>query len=110
MVTSVTEYSLFINNFRRCGKKSSRIRLISVSYTHLLFAHTEELMVQEYLEGQEIGADVYIDTISKEVVSIFTKKKLLMRSGETDKAVSFIDDKLFSLIERFVKELSLINI
>ena len=27
-----------------------------------------------------------------------------MRSGETDKAVSFIDDKLFSLIERFVKE------
>lgn len=61
-------------------------------------------MVQEYLEGQEIGADVYIDTISKEVVSIFTKKKLLMRSGETDKAVSFIDDKLFSLIERFVKE------
>lgn len=31
-------------------------------------------MIQEYLDGQEIGADVYIDMISGEVVSIFTKK------------------------------------
>lgn len=71
---------------------------------NLLFAHSEGLMIQEYLDGQEIGADVYIDTISKEVVSIFTKKKILMRSGETDKAVSFIDNKLFDLIEKFVEE------
>lgn len=62
------------------------------------------MMIQEYLKGQEIGADVYIDMISGEVVSIFTKKKLLMRAGETDKAVSFKDEKLFALIERFVKE------
>ena len=61
-------------------------------------------MIQEFLDGQEIGADVYIDMISGEVVSIFTKKKLKMRAGETDKAVSFKDDKLFALIERFVKE------
>ena len=53
----------------------------------LLFAHTEGLMIQEFLKGQEIGADCYIDMVSGEVVSIFTKKKLLMRAGETDKAV-----------------------
>lgn len=70
----------------------------------LLFAHSDGLMIQEYLKGQEIGADVYIDLISHEVVSIFTKKKLLMRAGETDKAVSFKDENLFVLIERFVKE------
>lgn len=70
----------------------------------MLFAHDEGLMVQEFLDGQEIGADVYIDMISGEVVSIFTKKKLKMRAGETDKSVSFKDDKLFSLIEKFVKE------
>lgn len=69
-----------------------------------LFAHSDGLMIQEFLNGQEIGADVYIDMISGEVVSIFTKKKLVMRAGETDKAVSFKDDKLFALIERFVKE------
>ncbi len=70
----------------------------------LLFTHEDGLMVQEFLDGQEIGADVYIDMISGEVVSIFTKKKIKMRAGETDKAVSFKDEKLFSLIERFVRE------
>lgn len=70
----------------------------------LLFAHSDNLMIQEFLNGQEIGADVYIDMISGEIVSIFTKKKLVMRAGETDKAVSFKDEKLFRLIEKFVKE------
>ena len=70
----------------------------------LLFDHEDGLMIQEFLNGQEIGADVYIDLISREVVSIFTKKKIKMRAGETDKAVSFKDDKLFELIERFVLE------
>lgn len=69
-----------------------------------LFEQNDGMMVQEYLAGQEIGADVYIDMISGEVISIFTKKKLVMRAGETDKAVSFKDEKLFSLIEKFVKE------
>ena len=62
------------------------------------------LMIQEFLDGQEIGADVYIDMLSGEVVSIFTKRKIVMRAGETDKAVSFKDEKLFCLIEKFVKE------
>ena len=70
----------------------------------LLFAHEDGLMIQEFLDGQEIGADVYIDMVSHEVVSIFTKKKLKMRAGETDKAVSFKDDKLFALIKQFVKD------
>ena len=70
----------------------------------LLYEHEEGLMIQEFLDGQEIGADVYVDMISGEVVSIFTKKKLKMRAGETDKAVSFKDERLFELIEKFVKE------
>ena len=69
-----------------------------------LWAHNDNLMIQEYLDGQEIGADCYIDMISGETVSVFTKKKLLMRAGETDKAVSFKDEKLFSLIEKFISE------
>ncbi len=70
----------------------------------LLFAHDNNLMIQEFLNGQEIGADVYVDMISGEVVSIFTKKKIKMRAGETDKSVSFKDPTLFSLIEKFVTE------
>lgn len=63
---------------------------------------SKKLMVQEYLDGEEIGADVYIDMISGEVVSIFTKRKIKMRAGETDKAVSFKNKSLFEYIERFV--------
>lgn len=70
----------------------------------LLFAHEESLMIQEFLNGQEIGADVYIDMVSGEIVSIFLKKKILMRDGETHKAVSFKDDKLFEFIKKFVYE------
>lgn len=71
----------------------------------LLFSQSSDLMIQEFLEGQEIGADVYIDMISGQVVSIFTKKKLKMRAGETDKSVSFKDERLFEVIEKFVKEM-----
>ncbi len=70
----------------------------------LLCSHGENMMIQEFLNGQEIGADVYIDLISKKVVSIFTKKKLVMRAGETDKSVSFKDPKLFDLITEFAEK------
>ncbi|MBP0970905.1 MAG: ATP-grasp domain-containing protein [Oscillospiraceae bacterium] len=70
----------------------------------LLCSHGENMMIQEFLNGQEIGADVYIDLISKKVVSIFTKKKIVMRAGETDKAVSFKDPKLFELITEFAEK------
>lgn len=70
----------------------------------LLISNENNLMIQEYLKGIEIGADVYIDIISGEIVSIFTKKKIKMRAGETDKAVSFQDPNLFELIEKFVTE------
>lgn len=96
-------YPVFVKPFRGSASIS-----ISKAYdketVDLLFAHEADLMIQEFLDGQEIGADVYIDMISCEVVSIFTKKKIKMRAGETDKAVSFKDPVLFELIEKFVTE------
>lgn len=70
----------------------------------LLFSLYDDLIIQEFLDGQEIGADVYIDPISNKVVSIFTKEKIKMRAGETDKARSFKDEKLFALIKKLVEE------
>lgn len=88
-----------------CGSASIAISKVYDKETiENLFAHSSSLMIQEFLNGQEIGADVYIDMISRDVVSVFTKKKLIMRAGETDKSVSFKDDRLFELIETFVKE------
>lgn len=101
--TGEAVYPVFVKPYR--GSASINISKVYDKETvDLLFNHSENLMIQEFLDGQEIGADVYIDLISGEVVSIFTKKKLLMRAGETDKAVSFKDPVLFSLIEQFVLE------
>ena len=98
-------FPVFVKPYR--GSASISISKVYDKETvDLLFAHENDLMIQEFLDGQEIGADVYIDMISGEVVSIFTKKKIKMRAGETDKAVSFKDDKLFALIEKFVLEAS----
>lgn len=88
-----------------CGSASISIsKAADEEVTEFLYKHGKGMMIQEFLKGQEIGADVYIDMITGNVVSIFTKKKLVMRAGETDKAVSFKDEKLFALIERFVTE------
>ena len=101
--SGIIGYPVFVKPIR--GSASIAISKVYDKETlELLFSHSEGLMIQEYLDGQEIGADVYIDMISKEVVSVFTKKKILMRAGETDKAVSFKDEKLFKLIRSFVKE------
>ncbi len=99
----VISFPVFVKPVR--GSASIEINKVHDKETlELLWAHDDNLMVQEFLNGQEIGADCYIDMISGELVSVFTKKKLLMRAGETDEAVSFKDEKLFELIERFVKE------
>lgn len=96
-------YPVFVKPAR--GSASIAISMVYDKETlELLFAHDNGLMIQEFLDGQEIGADVYIDMVSHEVVSIFTKKKLKMRAGETDKAVSFKDEKLFELVKHFVSD------
>ena len=88
-----------------CGSASLSInRAADAETVNFLMDHGSDMMIQEFLHGQEIGADVYIDLVSGEVVSIFTKKKLLMRAGETDKGLSFKDEVLFELIKKFVKE------
>lgn len=97
------QYPVFVKPIR--GSASISInKAFDRETVEFLFRQRAGLMIQEFLNGQEIGADCYIDMISGELVSVFTKKKLLMRAGETDKGLSFQDPELFRLIETFVKE------
>lgn len=99
----IINYPVFVKP--ACGSASASIsKAYDRETIELLFKHNDGMMIQELLGGQEVGADVYVDMISKQVVSIFTKKKLVMRAGETDKSVSFKDERLFSLIKKFVEE------
>lgn len=97
-------YPVFVKPVK--GSASININKVNSSgEIDLLFAQHDNLMIQEFMDGQELGADVYIDLISGEPSGIFLKEKILMRAGETDKSVSIKDDKLFDLIRSFVKKL-----
>lgn len=63
-----------------------------------------EYIIQEYMDCQDCDADVYIDTISNEVVSAFLKKKIETRIGGASKTVSFKDSTLFELIKKIVNK------
>lgn len=99
----IINYPVFVKPIR--GSASINISKVnSKEEVELLFNRFDNLMIQEFMDGTEYGADVYIDIISNEPVAIFTKEKIKMRAGETDKSVSIKDSKLFELIKTFVKK------
>ncbi len=96
-------YPVFVKPVR--GSASLHINKVGgPEEIEVLYGLHEDLMIQEYMDGQEYGADVYIDMISGKCTSIFVKKKVKMRAGETDKSVSFKDERLFELIRGFVEQ------
>lgn len=95
-------YPVFIKPVK--GSASININKVnSKEEVDLLFTLYDDLMIQEYMDGQEYGADVYIDMLSGKCTSVFVKKKVKMRAGETDKSVSFKDEKLFAMLRDFVE-------
>lgn len=60
------------------------------------------LIIQEFMDGTDLDADVYVDTISHKAVSIFTKKKIETKIGGANKTISFKDEKLFSFVKEIV--------
>ncbi|WP_028043639.1 ATP-grasp domain-containing protein [Candidatus Stoquefichus massiliensis] len=102
------DFPVFVKPYN--GSCSMNIQLINnIDDLEFNMKKYDNLMIQEYMNGFEYGVDVYVDVISKEIISIFIKKKLLMRAGETDKSVSVKNDKLFKLVEEFVKKMGFIG-
>lgn len=62
----------------------------------------KDLIIQEFMDCDDIDADVYIDTISHKPVSIFTKRKLETKIGGASKTISFKDEKLFEIIDKVI--------
>ena len=86
------------------GSASLNINLVQDQRTmKSLLDNYEDLMIQELMTGQEYGCDLYVDLISGKCTSIFLKKKLRMRAGETDKSVSVKDEELFAKLAAFAE-------
>ena len=93
--------------FAKPVKGSASINISKVSSDSeidVLFDLYDDIMIQEYMSGQEYGADVYIDMISGKCTSIFIKKKIKMRAGETDKSISVKIPFLFDTIKSFTEK------
>lgn len=59
----------------------------------------ENLIIQEYMDCEDLDADVYIDMISHRPVSLFSKRKLETKIGGASKTISFKDEKLIQFVQ-----------
>ena len=62
------------------------------------------ILIQEKIEGKEYGLEILND-LQGNYVGTFAKEKLSMRSGETDKAVSVIDERFENLGKKISENL-----
>ncbi|WP_339102060.1 ATP-grasp domain-containing protein [Candidatus Enterococcus clewellii] len=90
----------------RMGSASLGISIIeSEKVLADVFTDNKELtIVQEFMDGNEYGVDAYIDLLSGELISLFIKKKIKMRAGETDKSVSIRNVELENFIIDFIEK------
>ena len=57
------------------------------------------LIIQEFMTGEDMDADIYVDTISHNPVAIFAKRKISTVIGGANKTISFKDEKLFNFVK-----------
>lgn len=92
----------------RTGSGSVGARIIeNLEELEMAYHKDNSLIIQEYMDGIDLDADVYVDTISREVVSVFSKKKISTTIGGANKTISFKDEKLFAFIKQIASVLDL---
>lgn len=98
----IVDFPVFIKP--RTGSGSVGARKVC-NYDILVESMKEDssLIIQEFMDCEDLDADVYIDTITYEAVSVFSKRKIETRIGGASKTVSFKDDMLFDFISKIVK-------
>ncbi|MEY8848954.1 ATP-grasp domain-containing protein [Psychroserpens sp. XS_ASV72] len=76
------------------------------SILHTASSHDLEhaILIQEQINGQEYGIDI-VNDFNGNYFGTFVRKKLSMRSGETDKAESVIDEKFDAIGKTIAKNL-----
>lgn len=101
------KFPVFLKPSRGCGsmgiQKIEQMDLLEV----LCRSQKEAYIIQNYADGEEFGADIYVDLLTQKLAAVFVKKKLRMRAGETEKSVSYWDEALYSLIEKVIASLHL---
>ena len=97
------EFPVFVKPRTGSGSIGAR-KVYNYNELQVIFDKESNLVIQEFMEGADLDADVYIDTISHRAVSIFTKRKLETKIGGANKTISFKDKRLFKTIKDIVSK------
>ena len=85
---------------------------IEYCYDHLqleaAWEKTAEPMIQEIVKGTEYGYDLFGDQ-NCQPISVYCKRKLAMRAGETDKAISTSDPVLIEFGKKLLNAMKLLG-
>lgn len=100
----VVDFPVFVKPRTGSGSVGAK-KVNSFEVLTELMKEDPSLIIQEFMDCIDLDADVYIDTISHEAVSAFSKRKLEMRIGGASKTISFKDEKLFNFIRKICKVL-----
>ena len=68
----------------------------------VFFNYEPDMLIQEFVDGVEFGLDI-CTSLEGKVLSIVPRKKIALRAGETDIAVSVKDDRLFDFSLHFAE-------
>lgn len=91
----------------RKGSASIGIKTVSsVPELHNEFGNRNDAIIQEFILGDEYGIDVFGNSDLRPV-AVFAKKKIKMRAGETDKAISIYDEKMMQIASDLANRLGL---
>lgn len=96
------EFPVFVKPRTGSGSVGAK-KILDIESLKLAFEQDELLIVQEFMDCQDLDADVYIDIKSHKPVAIFSKKKISTTIGGANKTISFKDEKLFDFIKNALK-------
>ena len=88
----------------RTGSGSVGARKVeSLELLEELMNRDPSLIIQELMTGNDMDADIYVDTISHETIAVFSKKKISTTIGGANKTISFKDQSLFDFVTDALK-------
>ncbi len=100
-------FPVFIKPVKGSGSVGARRVNDMETLRELIAEGAHDYIIQELMTEGDCDADVYVDCISHEVVSIFSKRKIETRIGGASKTISFKDPALFAFVEEVVSVLEL---
>lgn len=100
-------FPVFIKPVKGSGSVGARRVNDMETLRELIAEGAHDYIIQELMTQGDCDADVYVDCISHEVVSIFSKRKIETRIGGASKTISFKDPALFDFVQEVVSVLEL---